>query len=313
LADLPLLELMEQQQLLTMGCQRLRAGLGDLEAQSKLRDALADSTSKVRAEAARGLGMSRNKEWVSDLERMGDDPAPEVVAAALIGRVQLGDGRAVSDLKEILANPEQTAQRTATVKALCSAASDNNVVSYIESAMLTSIGPEKLSVEVTLRMRGDLSIGQDLRNVLGDEVDLADRLFLVQALAENSAHEDLALFEDLFPSQRFPGVNLDLAIALARGGAPEGIDILRKALWSGPMDRSLLAASVLIQHGGLKSIVSELESTPLGVTADALRRVGYALGIFGGLDELDRLRRRRGTSDAALQGAYLGALAARTM
>ncbi|MDG2143920.1 MAG: hypothetical protein P8N31_10225, partial [Planctomycetota bacterium] len=157
------------------------------------------------------------------------------------------------------------------------------------------------------------SIGQGLREVLSDELGLGGRTFLVRALAENSAPEDLALFEDLFPSEYFPEVNLQMAVALARGGAPEGVAILQKALWLGPADRSLLAAAALINRGGIKALTAELESMPLGASGDALRRVGYAIGIFGGLDELARLRRRRSTADPALQGAYLGALASRTM
>ena len=313
LADLPLLALLAEQPHLTLAAQRVQASLGDVLAQEALRDALADPAPSARAEAARGLGGSANTLWIEDLRRMADDPAPAVVAASLVGLVRLGSGDAVLELKELLANPEQTAERTLTTTELCIVSKDRNVTPFLQTAMANSIGTEKLLVEVTLRMGGDYSIGQGLREVLSDELGLGGRTFLVRALAENSAPEDLALFEDLFPSEYFPEVNLQMAVALARGGAPEGVAILQKALWLGPADRSLLAAAALINRGGIKALTAELESMPLGASGDALRRVGYAIGIFGGLDELARLRRRRSTADPALQGAYLGALASRTM
>ena len=313
LADLPLLEVLAQQPHLTLSAQRVQASLGDVLAQEALRDALADPLPKARTEAARGLGGSGNKLWVDDLGRMSDDPAPAVVSASLVGLVRLGSGKAILELKKLLANPEQTAERTLAITELCIVSKDRNVTPFLEAALENSIGTERLLVEVTLRMGGDLSIGQGLRDVLGDELGLSGRTFLVQALAENSAPEDLALFEDLFPSEHFPEVNLQMAVALARGGAAEGVAILQKALWKGPADRSLLAAAALINRGGIKALTTELDSMPVGVSADALRRVGYAIGIFGGLDELARLRRHRSTADPALQGAYLGALASRTM
>ncbi len=311
--DLALLERIGQEKSFSLWSSRLRAELGDEASQALLRDALSSPDNSVRATAARGLGGTRDMDWAEDLSRMSDDPAPNVVAASLVGRVRLGDGRATSELKALLANPEQTVMRTSVILSLCVTSTDHAVVPYLESALVNSIGAEKLIIEVALRLRGDLSIGEDLREILGDEVGLDGRTFLVEALAENSAQEDLSLFEELFPSERFPTVNLNIAVALGRGGSPEGVEILRKALWQGPMDRSVLAAAGLIRHGGIKSITAELESTPLGATAASLRRVGYAIGLFGGIDELDRLRRRRGTADAALQGAYLGALASRTM
>ena len=313
LLDIPLLTLIAEQPSLMTWALRLRAELGDESAQGLLRDGLSDADKAVRTNAARGLGGTANKAWIKELVRMSDDPAPSVVAASLIGRVRLGDGSAISDLKELLANPEQTMERSSAIIALCLTAKDNIVVPFLESALSNSIGPEKLTVEVALRMRGDLSIGEGLREILGDEIGLDGRTFLVKALARNSAREDLSLFEKLFPSERFITVNFDMAVALARGGAPEGIEILRKALWQGPKDRSVLAAAGLIRHGGLQAITAELESASIGTTAAALRRVGYAVGVFGGLDELEKLRRRRGAFDAALQGAYLGALASRTM
>jgi HEAT repeat protein len=311
--DLPLLAIIAEQPHLTLSAQGVQASLGDVLAQEALRDALASTTPRARIEAARGLGASANKLWVEDLQRMSDDEEKGVVSAALVGLVRLGSSKAISELKEKLANPEQTLERTLVITELCLVSSDRNMTPYLEMAHSNSIGTEKLLVEVTLRMGGDYSIGQGLRDVLGDELGLGGRTFLVRALAANSAPEDLALFEDLFPSEHYPEVNLQMAVALARGGAPEGVAILQKALWKGPADRSLLAAAALIHRGGIKALTTELESMPLGASADALRRVGYAIGIYGGPDELARLRRRRSTADPALQGAYLGALASRTM
>jgi hypothetical protein len=167
-------------------------------------------------------------------------------------------------------------------------------------------------VDTALRQRGDLMIGRGLLDVLALPSGLEGRSWIVINLARHVDRQDVPFLESIFPSEAFPAINTEVAVALARQGSPEGTALLRKALWRGPFDRSQLAAAALVEHGGVNVLTSELESAPLGTSTDALRRVGYAIGMIGGVDELDRLRRRRGPGDPALMGAYLGTLASRT-
>lgn len=310
--DAPLLVLAKLEPTTELVALRLLAQLGDLASTETLRDYLSDNDPKKRAAAVRGLGASREREWLTELARMQDDPDARVRAAALVARLRLGSGTAITIARSIVQDPRVTEDRTELVFALASASEDAVVVPLLNTARETAIGDERLTADLALRLRGDMLVGRELLEVLATPSGLDGRTWLVNAMAKRYDRQDLAFFEDVFPSERHPELNTELAVALARGGSPEGTELLRKALWRGPFDRSQLAAAALVDHGGLKVLAAELESVPLGTSSDALRRVGYALGLFGGTDELDRLRRRRGPADPALQGAYLGSLAGRT-
>ena len=295
---------------------RLIVELGESDeataAAESLRDHLASDLAPVRAAACRGLAATGDAEWTSELERMSDDPSTMVRAVALVGRGRLGSGPALSDLREIAQDTEQTPLRTEVVAALFTNTDSPLLIPIVRLARDTAIGTERLSIQLALRLDGDLVSGRELVDVLGKPSGVDGRTWLLTSLAANHNRQELPLFEELFPSERHPSINAPLATALARGGSPEGMQLLRMALWRGPFDRSQLAAAALVKHAGLGVLVAELESSPTGVTSDAFRRVGYSIGMYGGLDALDQLQRRRGPADAALQGAYLGALASRT-
>jgi len=290
----------------------LLARLGDVASAETLRDHLSDNDPKHRTGAVRGLGGTRDKVWLTELARMQDDPDARVRATALVARLRLGSGVAMEIVRAGVLDPRASVERTELVVALAATSTDPVVVPLLQSARETAIGGERLTIDLALRLNGDLLVGRELLAVLDRPSGLDGRTWLVEAMARHYDRQDLAFFESIFPSERHPSINTEVAVALARGGSPEGIELLRQALWRGPFDRSQLAAVALFERGGLKVLSAELESVPLGASADALRRVGYALGVLGGSDELDRLRRRRGPADPALQGAYLGSLAGRT-
>ncbi len=54
------------------------------------------------------------------------------------------------------------------------------------------------------------------------------------------------------------------------------------------------------------------QSPPAGATEADVRRLGFALGQWGGLPTVEALARRRNGGDPALQGALLGALTTRS-
>lgn len=314
-ADLPVVLDALARPTLELRALRLLVELGGPEgeeAAEQLRDLLADPEPLARAEACRGLGATGDALWVGELSRMGDDASSLVRGAALVARGRLGHGPALADLREIVADPEPTDLRRDVVRALCADASEPLLGPLLRSARETALGAELLSIRLALRLEGDLVAGRELNEVLERPSGTDGRTPLIIALARDAVRQDMDLLEQLFPSERHPNLNAPLAAALTTGGTPEGMRLLRMALWRGPWDRSQLAAVALVDHAGLGVLVAELESAPTGVTADAFRRVGYAVGMLGGLDALDQLLRRRGPADPALQGAYLGALASRT-
>ncbi|MDF1799879.1 MAG: HEAT repeat domain-containing protein [Planctomycetota bacterium] len=314
--DLPLLQAALARPEHELTALRLIVELGESDeataAAETLRDHLSSDQASVRAAACRGLAATNNAEWTSELERMSDDPSTTVRAMALVGRARLGSGPALSDLRALAQDPTQTPMRTDVVAALFTQTDSPLLIPIFRMARETAIGNERLSIQLALRLNGDLVSGRELVDVLGQPSGVDGRTWLLTSLAANHNRQELPLFEQLFPSERHPAINAPLATALARGGTPEGMQLLRMALWRGPFDRSQLAAAALVKHAGVGVLVAELESAPSGVTSDAFRRVGYSIGMLGGLDALDQLQRRRGPADAALQGAYLGALASRT-
>ena len=310
--DAPLLRIASAQPVVSLAAHRMLATLGEVASAEHLRDALADGNTTVRAGAARGLGNTGSKDWLADLERMKDDPDPFVAMSALVARARLNSGAALAKAKEILAGSASDPQFSALITALSVEVEDPIIPPLLQSARDRALGDDRMVVDTALRQRGDLMIGRGLLDVLALPSGLEGRSWIVINLARHVDRQDVPFLESIFPSEAFPAINTEVAVALARQGSPEGTALLRKALWRGPFDRSQLAAAALVEHGGVNVLTSELESAPLGTSTDALRRVGYAIGMIGGVDELDRLRRRRGPGDPALMGAYLGTLASRT-
>jgi hypothetical protein len=68
----------------------------------------------------------------------------------------------------------------------------------------------------------------------------------------------------------------------------------------------------MIEISGASVLFDEIDRAPLGCTKEDVRRVGYALGLWGGIPALRELTTKLRSGDPALQGALLGALASRT-
>jgi hypothetical protein len=137
---------------------------------------------------------------------------------------------------------------------------------------------------------------------------------MLSALARRPTHEDLLLMEEIFPLEGRFAENRILALALLDAGSGSVLPLLRRALWEVPWDRSVLAAALLADVAGERALLEEAQSPPAHAGARDARRVGFAVGAWGGVEDVRRLERllRRGSSDPTLQGAFLGALASRT-
>ena len=135
---------------------------------------------------------------------------------------------------------------------------------------------------------------------------------MVRALSRGTNARELEALRRQFPDTLDMQLNIEIGLALVRNRDPVGRLFMRKALWSAPWNRSVLAAALVVDQQGLHGLVEELNTPPSRVSDNDLRRIGFALGELGGVDQVEALARRRSSGDPVLQGAYLGALGVRT-
>ena len=248
-----------------------------------------------------------------DLARLRRDEDPRVRAAALVSLVRLGDQPAIDTLAGLLEQGPSPARHHA-LDSLCQASADTSLHGFLDGALRrTDLAPdERLGVEIALSLHGRIQPREGLRKALDGSLD--PELFepLVRALAQSPSQEDLQRLRDVYPVENAFELNATLAEVLIANRDAGASGLLHHALWRGPWNRSILAAGLIVRLGGLQALHNELVSPPEGAREEDLRRVGFALGEWGGLAEVEVLARRRRSGDPALQGAFLGALSART-
>ena len=298
----------------------VRAGL--TEGLPRLELALDSSDPQERALAAASFGSTGSQRHLSLLTRLRQDPSPRVRAAAAVARFRLGPVDAEAELRErfeptLIFDPD-AANRDPTedllvLEELCRLVHEPEVrqllvalYPYIEpparhdvAVALMSVGRPEARPEVRALIEAGLPRGQEGAR-------------LVRALAVNPVGSDLELIRGLFPAEDDEELNAALAEILIEVRDPRVVKVLTSVLWREPWNRSCLAAALIIEVGGLDALRTELQNPPQGASRRDRHRVGFALGEFGGLPQVDLLAERLSNNDPALQGAVLGALAART-
>ncbi|MAF66680.1 MAG: hypothetical protein CMJ84_13600 [Planctomycetes bacterium] len=262
----------------------------------------------------RAIGNTHRPDVGARLADWGDDPQPAVAAAALLAQARLADSRAISRLRTELLDPQQTGWAL-RVRMACEMASDPVVGDLLSEALELCEGDWRLRVAASLGLAGRPGALIVLREALGGRLPDGELgVLVVRALGSSGSEEDLEFLAEVFPLERRPLLNHHLARALVGGRYEEALGVVRTALWRGPFDRSVLAAAVLIDRVGIFRLREELAMPPARATSEDIRRVGFALGEWGGLAEIDELQRRlrARTFDPVMQGALLGALSART-
>jgi hypothetical protein len=84
-------------------------------------------------------------------------------------------------------------------------------------------------------------------------------------------------------------------------------------MWNSGFDQGVLAGMLLHEGAGLRGLIDEIEHPPSSARDVDLRRAGFALGEWGGIEALDALLAQLGSKGSpAVQGALLGVLGART-
>jgi HEAT repeat protein len=312
--DLPILELAAREPELRVAAGLLLVGAGRKEAYGLIEGELFADEPARRVAAAQALGGPDDKTHIPDLARLQRDPEPRVRAAALAALVRRRDQAAMDHLVTLLEGGPTTA-RTQAIAMLAQATPDSVVEKYLEDALILKdlLPEERAMCQVALTLRGRLQPQGALREMLASPgLDQKLQESVVRALGKNPDQLDLDLLRNLFPVEDAFELNVELAQALIQNRDRGAVDLLRRALWRGPWNRSVLAAGLLVRHGGIQALHNELASPPARASEEDLRRVGFGLGEWGGLSEVDVLARRRRSGDPALQGALLGALATRT-
>ncbi|MBI5363752.1 MAG: hypothetical protein HZA53_11280 [Planctomycetes bacterium] len=269
-----------------------------------------------RLDACDVLATSGDAGWRSrleDLERSLDAP---VRFAAVVARMRLGSRAAEDQVRAALEDAEH-ADHAEIVSALLRVARDAYVGNLLEDWLPKAPKEEALEIAIRLCKEGRVTARSRVRQALAADPTPrgADALRLLRALGQGPGPEDLELLRQLFPLEDERAVEVELASALFELGDPSVVPLLRASLWSDEVELSMLAAALLTESGGgVRVLREELSVPPEAASSADLRRVGFAIGAWGGLREVDELARelRYASGHPALQGALLGALSTRT-
>ncbi|MFT5284789.1 MAG: hypothetical protein ACI8TQ_000947 [Planctomycetota bacterium] len=289
----------------------LMIAMGDEAAPSLLLESLYDGELESRIAACRSFGKVTDSRWSTELAKLRrTDPNSRLAMTALVAQMRMGYKPADVVVRSIVLDGTQI-QRELLVDELLAVGSDPSIPVLLEAAYSHMIGRRRLRVATQLVERGRVLPRAELITALesGDEPDLANTF--VRALRKNLSVNELQAFASLFPANGVE-VNIELALALIEHDHIVGLSLLTRALWSPPLDLSSLAGAVIVRARGISRLHQELNSPPARVSVGGIRRVGFALGEWGGVEALEELASQRPSHDPALQGAYLGAMSART-
>jgi HEAT repeat protein len=285
---------------------------GNNEGLSMLELDFASPDPQKRERIAETLGGTRQSRYVDLLETLRADEDPRVRAAALFAQMRLGHVLSVEAVRTTLAGAASD-ERSTLVSSLARLAYLPEIAGLLNEYVERLDAEERLTVAIALGREGSPREIATLRAALGESVlRSAQGARYVQALVRVGSNDEIARLFDLFPLEAALQVNVEIALAMCARRDAGVLPLLRSALWQPPFERSVLAAALMQSVSGIDSLRLEVERPPKRARPADVRRVGYALGSWGGTDEVERLGRRRTAADPALQGALLGALSART-
>jgi len=279
---------------------------------------LRSGDARERALAAEALGGARDPSYVADLSALELDLDARVRSTALVARLRLGDSSALATVRERAGLSGDRAMELhpdagAVLEALSRCGGEPSLRGIAAELLPRVPGGAKARLASELLLGGYEPARDTVREYLQQQRPTGELArAAVEALGHQPAAADLALMRVLFPLGDELEIDVELACALVRTGDAEIVPLLRSALWSEPWNRSVLAAALWIDVAGMDPLRMELQRPPPGTSARDLRRVGFALGEWGGLAEVEWLGSRIGPAEPGLQGAVLGALGART-
>jgi hypothetical protein len=264
--------------------------------------------------ACEAMGNTGEKRWLAVLEPMRESANADVRAAARIAQVRLGSERARDEVADLLEG-EDAELRAALIRAMCHNVRDSRTADWLDRLLREADGAEAVTIATALAAHGRLEARSRLRDLLREEPPRGRRgAAIVRALATNPSREDIELLAGLFPRADDRPMNVALAVALIEAGSIEVLPLVRSAIWDEGWNVSILAAGILAERSSVATLVDELSQPPSQATSEDIRRLGFALGEWGGIQEVASLARsmRYNSGHPAVQGALLGALSQRT-
>jgi hypothetical protein len=268
-----------------------------------------------RIQICAAIGARSDPGWLERFATLKEDVNPRVRAAYLVAGFRLGDRRMQHDVETMLADPEEKLH-VHVVAALCAAAHDPAVAVQLETRLLEAEGDEKTTIATALSLDGHLVGRTHVRAALSTEPPPGGALAvrLVRALRRNAGAEDLEVFQRVFPVEDDRALDRELVLGLMERGDAAVMPILRAGMWNKDFDLSVLASGVFASMSGTHALIEELKGPPPSASSGDLRRVGFALGEWCGVEAVESLARelRYQSGHPALQGALLGVLSTRT-
>jgi hypothetical protein len=267
-----------------------------------------------RAHLVEALGDRGDAGRIGDLANLlTARPDLGLAASGLVALARLGHPPSVEALSGVTREPASAPSRDATLAALARVLHDKALRAHAQRALELEDLPLslRLDLELGLALSGERVERDLLRRTLPFAAQNEKRFLVVRALAERPDEADLAALAGLFPVEDDADLNVELALALLRHRHAAMKGCLAAALWGSNWNRSVLAGGLVYRNAGLRGLLEELGSPPRTASERDLRRVGFALGEWGGLAAVEELARTRKEGDPELQGAFLGALSSR--
>jgi len=275
----------------------------------------------VRALAASALGAAGNPDYSPRLIDVANDPDPWVRANAITSLIRMGNAAGTIRAGRILAiSPEEREPLMTSwlFEALERAAPDTDIIEFLKDAAPRLEKADRAAVDSILLLYSRAPVDTKVirRELPGMNPRSPEAIMGARALAARPGARDLRVLARLFPREGADEINLELASGLARSGHRSVEPLLQRAVWELPWNLSVLAAGVVRATYGQRTLISWAANPPVDATEQDVRRLGYAIGEWGGLPAVEALRKRlnstAGADLPALQGAILGALASRT-
>jgi len=269
------------------------------------------------------LGDSGSQAAIPALDLLSQHSIENVAAAANIQLARLGDERAAVEVKGFLADTDSYMHRQ-VVGWVAAHAESPILASLLSDALSDMKGARALEANIALSLEGDSAARGRLREILISGLPPGELgASAVRALEASGSIEDLAYLKHQFPHERDRVVNEALALAMFRARDSRVLPLIRAGVWdSEEFDQSVLASALFIEIAGLRALVDEARYEPmLDAHSDHARyrapkyprRVGYALGLWGGAQALEELYSEvSDVREDVRHGAVLGALASRT-
>jgi len=292
-----------------------RSGAQDLVA--LIDEFLPKASVPERVLLCRAMAESEDASYLGRLGAQAGSKDPAVRAAALVGSLILGSKPAEAALRSALGKDD--ALRAALLVELSANVHWLPALVLLQDEFPRAKDAERRALALALAREGMREARAWCREALVREPPppTEDARELVAALRARLTSEDTEAVRAAFPredTQENLALNIDLALAMVELGDGPVYPLLQAALWKGSFEVSLLAGALLAQVAGMHALREEATNPPASARSSDLRRVGFALGSFGGLPELEALAKklRYNSGAPALQGGLLGFLSTRT-